>query len=344
MKYDVFISYSSHDQKVVEGLCGYLESRGIRCFVAYRDIPHGVVWASAIVEALDESRMMVVVFSDYFNRSEQVDREIELASLDKKNILTFRISDTAFSGVKRYYLQNIHWIDAFPEPDATFGNLAEAIASLLGVALTTPKGIRGLDNDPVEQVTPIADTSTVVVSGAEEPAATAGWSVGDHYCVDGKEGVVFDVSEDGLHGKIIALKQSNGFLKWASDLAERHRMIGAFNEVDGMANLQAVQVVADWQRKYPAFAWCAEQGEGYYLPALSELSTILLNPNIKNAINQTLKTLGADLVSERHYWSSTECQELLYGEYCAHFIDAYNGFSHHYRKSRTNYVRAVARF
>lgn len=43
MKYDVFISYSSDDQKVVEGLCAYLEERKIRCFVAYRDIPRGVV-------------------------------------------------------------------------------------------------------------------------------------------------------------------------------------------------------------------------------------------------------------------------------------------------------------
>ena len=35
MRYDVFISYSSLDQKVVEGLCAYLERHRIRCFVAY---------------------------------------------------------------------------------------------------------------------------------------------------------------------------------------------------------------------------------------------------------------------------------------------------------------------
>ena len=57
MKYDVFISYSSHDQKVVEGLCAYLEQYKIRCFVAYRDIPRGVVWARAIVDALDEMQI-----------------------------------------------------------------------------------------------------------------------------------------------------------------------------------------------------------------------------------------------------------------------------------------------
>ena len=67
MKYDVFISYSTLDQKVVEGVCAHLEQHKIRCFVAYRDIPRGVPWARAIVEALDESRMMLVVFSGNFN-------------------------------------------------------------------------------------------------------------------------------------------------------------------------------------------------------------------------------------------------------------------------------------
>lgn len=96
MKYDVFISYSSLDQKVAEGVCAYLEQHSIRCFIAYRDIPKGVVCARAIVEALDESQMMVVVFSGNFNCSEQVDREIELTSEDKKAILTFRIANEAF--------------------------------------------------------------------------------------------------------------------------------------------------------------------------------------------------------------------------------------------------------
>ena len=63
MRYDVFISYSSIDQKIAEGVCAYLEQQDIRCFVAYRDIPRGVVWATAIVEALENSRMMVVLFS-----------------------------------------------------------------------------------------------------------------------------------------------------------------------------------------------------------------------------------------------------------------------------------------
>ena len=132
-RYDVFISYSSKDQKVVEGICAYLEQHHIRCFVAYRDIPVAVVWAKAIVEGLDNSRMMLVVFSDSFNRSEQVDREIELASEDHKPILTFRITDGAFKGAKKYYLKNLNWIDAFPDPERSFGPLLTNICHLLEI-------------------------------------------------------------------------------------------------------------------------------------------------------------------------------------------------------------------
>lgn len=36
--YDVFISYSTDDKKIAEGVCGFLEMNGIRCFVAYREL------------------------------------------------------------------------------------------------------------------------------------------------------------------------------------------------------------------------------------------------------------------------------------------------------------------
>ena len=131
MAHDVFISYSTDDQKIVEGLSVYLEQNGIRCFVAYRDIPRGFVWAKAITKAIEDCKLMIVVFSEHFNRSEQVDREIEMCMEDGKPILTFRIQDTAFTGAKKYYLKNINWIDAFPDPEESFGKLADSAKKLL---------------------------------------------------------------------------------------------------------------------------------------------------------------------------------------------------------------------
>lgn len=134
MKYDVFISYSSLDQKVAEGVCAYLEQHRIRCFIAYRDIPRGVEWAEVIPQALLECRVMVIIFSDNFNASEEVNREITIAVKSKKIILPFRISDDDFKGLKLYYLCGLNWIDAFPNPEKSFGSLCESVQKLLEIA------------------------------------------------------------------------------------------------------------------------------------------------------------------------------------------------------------------
>ena len=131
MTHDVFISYSTNDQTIVEGVSHYLEQNGIRCFVAYRDIPRGVVWAAAITEAIEISKLMIVVFSEHFNRSPQVDREIEMCIEEGKPILTFKIQNAPFTGAKKYYLKNINWIDAFPNPNECFGLLLESVKKLL---------------------------------------------------------------------------------------------------------------------------------------------------------------------------------------------------------------------
>lgn len=306
MKYDVFISYSSLDQKVVEGLCAYLESHKIRCFVAYRDIPRGVVWAKAIVDALDESRMMVVVFSDHFNNSDQVDREIELASEEKKPILTFRITDDAFKGAKKYYLKNLNWIDAFPDPQAVFGSVTENVAKLL-------------DMD-IKSVTPAPQPAPKPVP----PAKT--YKVRDLYDENGKKGVVFEVSADGKHGKIVSLVED--YLQWSKEFKGWTKEIGADSETNGAVNMAVVQRIPNWREKYPAFAWCADLGEGWYLPAIDELEAIY---NIRKILN----------LRREFYWSSTECQAL---KSCAWGVQVYTGSTLDRTKRSYGYVRAVSAF
>ena len=153
-RYDVFISYSSDDQKIAEGICGYLERMGYRCFVAYRDIPRGVVWAAAITDAIDESAMMVVVFSNAFNISPQTDREIELASENQMPILTYRIADDKMTGAKKYYLKNLNWIDAFPNPENYFGQLLDSVVKLIGERREGGETTEGKQDEPKQRAEP----------------------------------------------------------------------------------------------------------------------------------------------------------------------------------------------
>ena len=316
MKYDVFISYSSHDQKVVEGLCAYLEQYKIRCFVAYRDIPRGVVWARAIVDALDESRMMVVVFSEHFNNSDQVDREIELASEDKKPILTFRISNDVFKGAKKYYLKNINWIDAFPNPEQVFGSVAENVATLLGIKLSTPS-------------TP--STPSVPKRSIELSPVT--YQVGDYYNDGKRQGVVFAVSDDGRHGKIVSLDQT--YTQWCTDEYKKQRIIvGASSDSDGKSNTDKVMARAD-SEEYPAFQWCMAKGDEWYLPSLEELKLLL---QVRDKVNKTLRDKSMKALNGS-YWSSLERDSKS-----AWYVSMTGGGTNYHVKCILFYVRAVSAF
>lgn len=138
MKYDVFISYASEDQKIVEALSHYLEADGIRCFIAYRDIPYGVKWEAAIPEAIENSKILLAVYSGHFNLSPQTDKELSLFSKEQKPILTFRIENSEFTGVKKYLLSNLNWIDAFPNPEQKFSYVKESIKRLLDLPANQP--------------------------------------------------------------------------------------------------------------------------------------------------------------------------------------------------------------
>ena len=53
MAHDVFISYSSKDKLIADAACAILESKGIRCWIAPRDILPGADWGESIVDALE---------------------------------------------------------------------------------------------------------------------------------------------------------------------------------------------------------------------------------------------------------------------------------------------------
>lgn len=316
MKYDVFISYSTCNQKTVEAICAYLEQHKIRCFVAYRDIPKGVVWARAIVEALEESRMMLVVFSEEFNMSDQVDREIELASSEGMAILTFRISDSDFKGAKKYYLKNLNWIDAYPHPEKSFGNLLENVAKLLDMKIA-----------PVVTTLQSSDVEVVV----EKEVSAKNYQVGDYYHENGIEGIVFEVSDGGRHGKVVSLDKTGD--QWCTEAQyEKKIVVGASSETDGKYNTD--KIAAQGLSNYPAAKWCRGKGSQWYLPAREELRAIYRN---RRKIDNSLLQNGGIGIANFH-WSSTE------DEFCAWGVYLHDGNAGRSRKYGNTYVRAVFAF
>lgn len=132
MGYDVFISYNSSDLDVAELACHYIEQRGLRCFIAPRDIAE-VDWADALDAAIKASKAFLIIVSTNSNHSKEVAKELALATRISDYIFPFRIDDTELSGRMNYHLAPFHWINAVTPPlDRRLNELADRIAAVLG--------------------------------------------------------------------------------------------------------------------------------------------------------------------------------------------------------------------
>jgi hypothetical protein len=134
MAHDVMISHSHADKPVADAACAALETRGIRCWIAPRDVNPGQDWAASIVEAIRDARIMLLVFSRHANQSPQVKREVERAASSGKVLLPLRLDDVLPEAALAYYLGTPHWLDAITPPfEAHLEKLADACSSLLAI-------------------------------------------------------------------------------------------------------------------------------------------------------------------------------------------------------------------
>ena len=56
MGHDIFISHSAKNKVTADAVCAMLESRGVRCWIAPRDVTPGTEWGESIVEAIEQAR------------------------------------------------------------------------------------------------------------------------------------------------------------------------------------------------------------------------------------------------------------------------------------------------
>jgi hypothetical protein len=127
LKYTVFISHSSSDKAVADNVCDFLEGRGVKCWIAPRDVMPGKNYGAAIVDAIDECNVFVLILSNESNRSGQVVREVERAASRNAVVIPFRIADVKPSRDLEFYVSATHWLDATNQPEKHFDALLQAI-------------------------------------------------------------------------------------------------------------------------------------------------------------------------------------------------------------------------
>ena len=140
MDRQVFISHSSRDKEVAGAICDRFEGGGVRCWMAQRDALPGQNYALSIINAIDASRLVLVVLSKDADDSPHVISEINRAVDRRVPILPVKVDDSALSPELNYYLGKTHWFDASHPPlQAHLDDLASNVERLLtGQQATIP--------------------------------------------------------------------------------------------------------------------------------------------------------------------------------------------------------------
>jgi formylglycine-generating enzyme required for sulfatase activity len=150
----VFISYSSKDQSIAFEICRLLESQGLQCWIAPRDVRPGYDYDEEIIDAIDAVEAMVLILSAHSNASIHVKHEVEYAVSHGKAVFPVRIQEVLPSKKLVLHISTKHWLDAWKPPlEAKIEQLAAAIKGLLGLLEFSE-----IEVPPVRQppVTPIA--------------------------------------------------------------------------------------------------------------------------------------------------------------------------------------------
>jgi hypothetical protein len=136
MAHDVFVSHSAKDKTISDALVARLEAEGIRCWVAPRDVVPGADWGESIIDAIESSRIMVLIFSASANGSPQIKREIERAVDKGVYTIPFRIEDVRPTKAIEYFISSAHWLDAFSQP---LGEHLDSLAKTIKAILTASR-------------------------------------------------------------------------------------------------------------------------------------------------------------------------------------------------------------
>ena len=165
----IFISYANDNKAIAQLVCDYLENAQIQSWMAPRDITPGATYLKAIIAAINNSSLMVLILSKESNDSPHVIRELERAFSKKIPIVPFKIEHLELSEEMEYLISSTQWLEGFPSPiEDHFTELIEAINKILGKT-----------GDQIRSVTPPKSPKRSKRLRKKEVSA----SKGQEYCV-----------------------------------------------------------------------------------------------------------------------------------------------------------------
>jgi tetratricopeptide (TPR) repeat protein len=220
----VFVSYATADRKQALSVCKAIERRGTTCWISCRDVKPGENYQEEIVRAIRTARAMVLVFSDAANNSDEIKKELSLASRHHVPVMALRIEDVEPSDAFAYELSTRQWIDAFEGWDKSLDALVRSLDQVGGASASIG---RSTDERQRSAARRSRFSPRVIAIGASVPllllAGTAAW-------------IKVSPSGEAVHPMQVRLA---GFQNLSADLpgafpaALRDEMISSFAKAQG---------------------------------------------------------------------------------------------------------------
>lgn len=122
-----FISHHSSQVETARRLKRLLAARGIDGWLAPDDIAAGTAFDQSIVDQIDRSDAIVLLFCPQSDQSRHVKRELMLGEDSNKIILPVRLEDVRAQGLA-YWLKDYQWIDWFAGEEAAVERIVAAMS------------------------------------------------------------------------------------------------------------------------------------------------------------------------------------------------------------------------
>lgn len=150
---------------------------------------------------------------------------------------------------------------------------------------------------------------------AFDPAIASQYEIGTIYEVDGVKGVIFAIKEHPSSGTLFCyiLSLDEEDLPWSTeyaDLSYANSAWGAWITEDIFHPSRDNKDI----NNYPAFKWCVDHGDGWFLPSQDEMlwmweavsgGTHKFNSPSVEKFNKVITDNGGEPFQETFYWSST---------------------------------------
>jgi len=148
----LFVSHHSSKYDVAQQVEALLAKRGVRCWIAPRDVPPGAPFDTAVHEAIEKSAAVLLLFCANSDKSRHVKRELILSDSAGRPIIPLRL-EAIDPGDLAYHLADSQWVDWVDRREAVMDRVASqarlyanAAAELAGhpvTAGTEPAGKPG---------------------------------------------------------------------------------------------------------------------------------------------------------------------------------------------------------